>query len=43
LFNCRHWLDDTDHGYDSMTDYQARMSIFKDNYIQIQKLNEVYG
>ncbi|CAM4941161.1 unnamed protein product [Rotaria socialis] len=39
----KHWLDQTDRDYDSFAEYQQRMSIFKENYILIQKLNEVYG
>ncbi|CAF1203654.1 unnamed protein product [Rotaria sordida] len=39
----KHWLDRSDREYDSFAEYQQRMSIFKENYIQIQKLNEVFG
>lgn len=39
----RNWLDKGFREYDSFTEYQQRMQIFKENYIKIQKMNEVYG
>lgn len=43
LFVQRNWLDRMDHQYNSFAEYQQRMVIFKENYIQVQKMNEVFG
>jgi hypothetical protein len=39
----RNWLDQGNREYDSFAEYQQRMSIFKENYIKIQKMNEIFG
>jgi hypothetical protein len=39
----RNWLDQNNRQYGSFAEYQQRMSIFKENYIKIQKMNEVFG
>ena len=42
-FVLRTWLDESDRIYQSFSEYKQRMAIFKENYIQIQKMNEIYG
>ena len=39
----RSWLDQDSRQYGSFAEYQQRMAIFKENYIRIQKMNEVFG
>ncbi|CAF1350741.1 unnamed protein product [Adineta steineri] len=39
----KNWLDQHDRDYNSFAEYQQRMIVFKENYIQIQKMNEVFG
>lgn len=43
FYSCRNWLDQGYREYDSFAEYQQRIQVFKENYIQIQKMNEVYG
>lgn len=43
LFVQRNWLDRADHQYNSFAEYQQRMAVFKENYIRVQKMNEVFG